>query len=376
MLVDAEGFRIRADEGGVFAVRFDREDSSLRRQSRGFDGNRTRTGANVPDDVLGPKIQFSESQDSHLGRRQQSPFRSALAESVVGIPEESKDAAATLRIGDAGLANEHHHAERTEFHLGDFARRSLRDDFIAGAEVFADVDAEAVEPGGRHRPGDELRRPGFGGEESGPFGNADAVENLLDAVARGVAEEGFVPILFDARERQLHAADVRSDLDAFLAEAINEKLRNAIEERIAADQDDDLSLPRFFVDATDDGVEVGSEREFFGGSAGGFERSRRSGEQRRFADDAASRFGEPGKSVVSHADDVDRQRFVFGRHWLSPRDPSPADHSKAVSVSIAAVSDSSAPLRVGLSTCAAVGFCGASRSPRSAYRPSSHTKRQ
>jgi hypothetical protein len=76
------------------------------------------------------------------------------------------------------------------------------------------------------------------GEQPDLLCRANPIENGLDGTPRQVGQVGVFPALLDPCECQLHAADVRQDLEAVLAQSIAEIARNAIEQRVAAaDQD-------------------------------------------------------------------------------------------------------------------------------------------
>ena len=79
------------------------------------------------------------------------------------------------------------------------------------------------------------------GEQPDLLGRADPVDDRLDRPPRQVGQVGVLPALLDPREGQLHAADVRHDLEAVLAQPVAEVARNAVEERVAAADQDRLA---------------------------------------------------------------------------------------------------------------------------------------
>ena len=68
----------------------------------------------------------------------------------------------------------------------------------------------------------------------------------VERVLREVGEVGLFPGLLHAGERELHAADVRHDDEAFLAELLADVTGEAVEQRVAVDQQHDAAVGGLF----------------------------------------------------------------------------------------------------------------------------------
>ena len=142
---------------------------------------------------------------------------------------------------------------------GDFGERAAGDAFVARAEVFADVGGEVVDAAIEQRLGHVGRAAVVGGEQADFLGGADFFDHRVERVLREVGEVGFFPRLHHAGERELHARDVRHDDEAVLAELVAHVAGEAVEHRVAVDQQGDALVAGFF-DRGDELVEVAADR--------------------------------------------------------------------------------------------------------------------
>ena len=117
---------------------------------------------------------------------------------------------------------------------GQVGELGLGDPLVGRAQVLADVGPEVVDPTLQKLPRQPRRRAIVAGEQPDLLGGPDPVDDRLDRPARQAGQIRVLPALLDPGERQLHAADVRHDLEEIFAQAIAEVAGDPVEERIAA----------------------------------------------------------------------------------------------------------------------------------------------
>ncbi len=98
-----------------------------------------------------------------------------------------------------------------------------------------------------------------GGEQADFLGGADFFQHRVERVLREVGEVGFFPRLHHAGERELHAGNVRHDDEAVLAELVAHVAGEAVEHRVAVDQQGDALVAGLF-DRADELIQVARDR--------------------------------------------------------------------------------------------------------------------
>ena len=186
-----------------------------------------------------------------------------LQKLFVGIAEQPPADHRRRPVGHVRLADEDQHVERRELLLGDFGQLAVRDALVGRAEVFADVGREIVDLAVEQGLGDGAGRRGFGREQADLGRRAGLFDDELQRLRGQVRQVRVVPAFLHAGEGELHAADVRRDLEAVLAQPVAQVAGRAVEQRIAGGQDDDaLAAGRF--DLADDRVQVAADFELLG----------------------------------------------------------------------------------------------------------------
>ena len=144
-----------------------------------------------------------------------------------------------------------------------------------------------------------------GGEQADLLGRADFFQHGVERVLRQVGEVGVLPRLHHAGERELHAGDVRHDDEPVLAEPVAHVARQAVEHRVAVDQQHD-ALVAGLLERGDELVEVAADGVPLGLRLG-HERERALGAEQHFGiGDDLAHVGRHGlEAVVADADDVD-----------------------------------------------------------------------
>ena len=105
---------------------------------------------------------------------------------------------------------------------------------VGRAQVFADIGPKIVDPAVQKLSGQPRRRTLVAREQADLLGGPDPVDDRLDRPARQAGQIRVLPAFLDAGERQLHAADVRHDLEEIFAQPIAEIAGDPVEKRIAA----------------------------------------------------------------------------------------------------------------------------------------------
>ena len=83
---------------------------------------------------------------------------------------------------------------------------------------------------------DARRSQVVGREQPHPFRRPNALHHAIQILIGQIRQVCLVPALFDACKRQLHAAHVRHDFEAVLAQLLAQVARRAVKQRIAAGQ--------------------------------------------------------------------------------------------------------------------------------------------
>ena len=173
------------------------------------------------------------------------------------------------------------------------------------AQVLADVGPEVVDAAGEQLAGHRRRVFLLAGEQADRLGDADAVEHALQRVRRQVGEVGFLPAFLDAGEGELHAADVRQHLEAILAEPVAQVAGDAVEERIAAGDDDHALAAEVGFEHAHRILEFRPDGEFLRLDVGHSCQALLGAEdQLGGAEQIAGACGEPGHAVAADADHV------------------------------------------------------------------------
>ena len=191
-----------------------------------------------------------------------------LQERFVGIAEQPMADHRRRPIGHVRLADQDHHVERRELLLRDFRQLAVRDALVGRAEILADVGGEIVDLAIEQRLGHCAGRRRVGGEHAHLGRRADLFDDQLQRLRRQVRQVGVFPAFLHAGKRQLHAADVRHDLEAVLAQPVAQVAGHAIEQRIAGRQHDDAFVAGRF-DLADDRVQIAADLDLFRFAAGG-----------------------------------------------------------------------------------------------------------
>ena len=146
---------------------------------------------------------------------------------------------------------------------------------------------------------------GFGREQADLGRGAGLFDDQLQRLRGEVGQVGVVPAFLHAGEGELHAADVRRDLEAVLAQPVAQVAGRAVEQRIAGGQHDDPLAAGGF-DLADDRVQVAADFDLFG-LAGGRRGQRLLGADQHLGllDELAGGGGQPFQAVVADADDLD-----------------------------------------------------------------------
>ena len=203
---------------------------------RRLEPHRPAPRTDVPDDARRREAKLGQRQAPHLGRRQQPALGTRLEERIVGIAEQTRAGLPRLVDGPR-LPHEDQDIERAERLLGDVGEASLRDALVGGAEVFADIGLERIDPFVEEGLGHRRRRPLLAREQADGVAGANAIDDSLDRLPGEVGKEGLLPALLHPGKRQLHAADVRHDLEPLLAELAADIPGGAVEEGIARGED-------------------------------------------------------------------------------------------------------------------------------------------
>ena len=105
-----------------------------------------------------------------------------------------------------------------------------------------------------------LGRAALVGREQADFlGRADFFQHRIERMLGEVGEVRLLPRLHHAGKRELHARDVRHDDEAVLAELVAHVAGEAVEHRVAVDQQRDALVGRL-LDRGDELVEVAADR--------------------------------------------------------------------------------------------------------------------
>ena len=194
----------------------------------------------------------------------------------------------------------------------------MGDAFVGGAEVFADVGLEGIDPFVEEGPGHGRRRPLLAREQPDGVTGADAVDDPLDRLPGEVGKKGLLPALLHPGKRQLHAADMRHDLEPILTELGADIPGGAVKEGIARG-DDDHPAPGVAFDPFDEIVEPARHFQSAGDRGGELPRARLRPEKHLCRFEEPPRLGRHAvDAVVTDTDDPDL--LVSRRHTTSSGD--------------------------------------------------------
>ena len=118
----------------------------------------------------------------------------------------------------------------------------MRDSLVLPTQVLADIRAKIIDAANEQLASDPSRMVRLARKQADRFGTADAIEHVVERAGREVGEVRFLPRFLHAGEGKLHAADVRQDFKALLAEPVAQITGNAIKERVAGRDHDDALL--------------------------------------------------------------------------------------------------------------------------------------
>ena len=122
-------------------------------------------------------------------------------------------------VGHVRLADQDHHVQRRKLVAGDLGQLALRHPLVGRAEILANVGRKIIDPPIQQRLGHRRRRMRFAGEQADLVGHANPLEHLFQRMVGQVGQKRFFPAFLHAGESQLHAADVRHDVEASLCPA-------------------------------------------------------------------------------------------------------------------------------------------------------------
>jgi hypothetical protein len=123
--------------------------------------------------------------------------------------------------------------QRVEVQAHQVAQLALGDPLVRRAQVLANVGPEIVDPPIQQLASQPRRWALVAGEQPDLLGGPDSVEDRLDRPAGEIGQVGVLPALLDPGEGQLHAADMRHNLEEVLPQPVAEIARHPVEERIA-----------------------------------------------------------------------------------------------------------------------------------------------
>ena len=261
------------------------------------------------------QVELRQRDGAHLRLRDQPALRPRLGEHVVRVAEAAQLRARARHVRPVRLALQDQHVERVELHLADVGQLALGDAFVRAAEVLADVGAEVVDAAREQFARDASRRVRLAGEQADRLGGANLVEHVFERAGREVGQVGFFPGLLDAGEGELHAADVRHDLEAVLAELVAEVAGDAVEERVAAGDDRDAASCRGWRAASSTAAGRSAPIGTRSAASSGKQPQRRIGaeDHLRGAEEFTRADREPGRAVGADANDRDSLR-CHGSH--------------------------------------------------------------
>ena len=232
-------------------------------------------------------------------------FGSDCAKASSALPNSRCRLAPRARSGRSGLRTRIRTLSGSNSSADQVGQLGLRDPLVGRAQVLADVGPEVVDPPVEQPLRQPRRREVVAGEEAHLLGRPDPVDDRLQRPARQAGQERVLPALLHPRERQLHAADVRHDLELVLAQAVAEVARDPVEERVAAaDQHRPVLLQRLAHLPQGRG-HLGVERRPSAPATPSIslERRRRPQDQVRLGHDPPRRLGQAGQPVVADPHD-------------------------------------------------------------------------
>ncbi len=208
------------------------------------------------------------------------------------------------RSGRFGLADQDQDVERVELQAGEVGQLALGHPLVGRAEVLADVRLEVVDPPVEQLAEDPRRRVVVAREQADLLGRPDPVDDRLERPAGEAGQVGVLPALLHPGEGELHAADVRDDLELVLAQPVAEVAGDAVEERVAAADEDRVAAAR--------ASRTCRSAEGISASSGDLpgrdpfeepERRRRPEDHVGLLDDPPGRLGQAGQTVVADPHD-------------------------------------------------------------------------
>ena len=204
----------------------------------------------------------------HFGLRDETALGTRLRKQVVGVAESAKLRGSPRPVRSIGFALQDDDVERVEFHVADVAEFPRGDALVLAAQVLADVGGEIVDAAGEELASDAGGMRRFRREQTDGLGRSHLVEHVLERPRRQVGEVRFLPGLLDAREGQLHAADVREHLEVLGADPIAQVAGRAVEERVADRDDGDTLHPPTCAQPFDGAGEVAADSDPLRGQLG------------------------------------------------------------------------------------------------------------
>ena len=138
------------------------------------------------------------------------------AKASSALPKRRYRLARLARSGRFGLRTRISTLRGSNSIAGQVGELGLRDPLVGRAQVLADVGPEVVDSPIQQLPGQPGRRQLVAGEKADFLGRPDPIDDRFEGPARQVGQIGVLPAFLHPGEGQLHAADVRQDLEESL----------------------------------------------------------------------------------------------------------------------------------------------------------------
>src|SRR5439155_20246030 len=178
-VTDGEGFRVRQDEMIVGRVLFDRVDAARVREIGRLDGDGSRAGADVPNNVTWLNVELRQRERAHLRLGDQAALRPALAEDIVRVAKAAQPTRTARQVRASRFALQDHDVQRRKLHRLDFGQLALRHALVGSADIFAYIGAKVIQTLSEQSPRDYRRAVLLRGEKADGLGRANAIENRI-----------------------------------------------------------------------------------------------------------------------------------------------------------------------------------------------------
>ena len=235
-----------------------------------------------------------------------------------GLPNRRRPIMRGGRSGTFGLRTRISTLSGENSCLRDLGQLAVRHPLVGRAQILADIGGEVVDLAIEQRLGHRIGRRGFGRKHAHFCRRAGLLDHQLQRLRRQVRQIGVVPAFLHAGEGELHAADVRRDLEPLLAQPVAQKAGRAIKQRIAGREHNDPLARRAVSILRTIRVQVAADFDLLG-FAGRGRRERPA--CAAISISALSRScraagGQSFESIVADTDDVDLALDKGGSFWL------------------------------------------------------------